>query len=321
MQATSDRIQNKIVSKLDMVTEVQTEVESLLDAVSEHISNFEVDAVNGESSDMLLQKQIVSSTQLVDKVNALRERIDAGDLDDRSNIGSILNTQLDANDQPIDFRAVNQAEKAVNPDMPGILGRIVGQKAKVRRVEKDLGTSNVSMRHDAVQFSDTFVVTTSATKEADEKDTSQTEQEDAGEASEELPGPMTREELDKLNASEVRKLSKYNNLYDRLRKKRDELSVLFAQRKFLSLVYEQRNKPEYLARIAELVLGAIAQDIDVDLPPPTVGKRFSDRNVHAVLEPALAKIQDCQKRNNAEAADVALRQLKDGELDMAGMLG
>ena len=272
MQATSDRIQNKIVSKLDLVTEVQTEVESLLDAVSEHISNFEVDPVNGESSDMLLQKQIVSSTQLVDKVNALRERIDAGDLDDRSNIGSILNTQLDANDQPIDFRAVNQAEKAVNPDLLGILGRMVGQKAKVRRVEKDLGTSNVSMRHDAVQFSDTFVVTTSATKEPDEKDTSQTEQEDAGEASEELPtGPMTREELDKLNASEVRKLAKYNNLYDRLRKKRDELSVLFAQRKFLSLVYEQRNKPEYLARIAELVLGAIAQDIDVDLPPPTVG--------------------------------------------------
>ena len=56
MQATSDRIQNKIVSKLDLVTEVQTEVESLLDAVSEHISNFEVDPVNGESSDMLLQK-------------------------------------------------------------------------------------------------------------------------------------------------------------------------------------------------------------------------------------------------------------------------
>ena len=78
---------------------MQKEVENLVDAVSSHIGNFEVAAVNGERNDMLLQKQIVSSTQLLEKVNTLRDRIDAGDFDDQSNIGSILNTQLDADEQ------------------------------------------------------------------------------------------------------------------------------------------------------------------------------------------------------------------------------
>ena len=60
-----------------------------------------------------------------------------------------------------------------------------------------------------------------------------------GEKEVEPSGLMTREELAKLNTREEMKLKKYNNLYDRLRKKRDELSVLFCQRKFLSLAFDQ----------------------------------------------------------------------------------
>lgn len=77
---------------------LQTEVADLVENVSMHIENFEVVNVDGDSSDMLLQKLIVSSNQLLDKVDALREKIDAGEYDDRSNLGSILNTQMDGSE-------------------------------------------------------------------------------------------------------------------------------------------------------------------------------------------------------------------------------
>ena len=56
MQAESERLSNRIIKKLDKVGEVQREVAMLIDSLSQHIENFDVVPVNGESSDMLLQK-------------------------------------------------------------------------------------------------------------------------------------------------------------------------------------------------------------------------------------------------------------------------
>lgn len=41
---------------------------------------------------MMIQKQIVSASQLVDKVDQLKNKIDNGDFDNVSGLGSILNT-------------------------------------------------------------------------------------------------------------------------------------------------------------------------------------------------------------------------------------
>lgn len=48
-------------------------------------------------------------------------------------------------------------------------------------------------------------------------------------------------------------------MYDRLRKKRDELEILFAQRKFLNLVHEQMNTPAYMLRSYDLLMSSICQ--------------------------------------------------------------
>lgn len=104
---------------------------------------------------------------------------------------------------------------------------------------------------------------------------------------------MTREEMDKANASEQKKLSKYNNLYDRLRKKRDELQVLFAQRKFLNLVREQQYQPDYLLKTANLVVEVVTKDLDgVSAPQPTVIKSGQGAlSIDKVLEPSLDGIE------------------------------
>ena len=47
------------------------------------------------------------------------------------------------------------------------------------------------------------------------------------------------------NKSELKKLAKYNNLYDRLRKKKDELTLLFEQRKYLA-TYQKAQKEHKL---------------------------------------------------------------------------
>lgn len=48
----------------------------------------------------------------------------------------------------------------------------------------------------------------------------------------ELLGVSLLTDLTSFNKTEEKKLQKYNNLYDRLRKKQNELEMLFAQRKF-----------------------------------------------------------------------------------------
>lgn len=76
---------------------------------------------------------------MLEKVDALRDKIDAGEFDDRSNLGSILNTQMDANENPID-------PKEAAKDLTG--NKLVSKKGRVTRTEQDL-TANISMRHDA----------------------------------------------------------------------------------------------------------------------------------------------------------------------------
>lgn len=43
---------------------------------------------------MMIQKQIVSANGLLEKIENLKDKIDAGELDGRSNLGSILNTDI-----------------------------------------------------------------------------------------------------------------------------------------------------------------------------------------------------------------------------------
>ena len=59
----------------------------------------------------------------------MRDKIDAGEFDDRSNLGSMLNTQMDADENPIDLKQTNTKESG------GILGRFIGKRPKVTRTE------------------------------------------------------------------------------------------------------------------------------------------------------------------------------------------
>ena len=54
------------------------------------INMVDVDEIEDKSSDMIIQKQIVASTQLLDKVSKLKHQIDDGELDGKS----ILNSEL-----------------------------------------------------------------------------------------------------------------------------------------------------------------------------------------------------------------------------------
>jgi len=47
---------------------------------------------------MAIQKQIISANGLLEKIENLKDKIDAGELDGRSNLGSILNTDIAAVD-------------------------------------------------------------------------------------------------------------------------------------------------------------------------------------------------------------------------------
>ena len=54
-----------------------------------------MDDVEGQSADMLVQRHIVSANQLLDKVEEIKDRMENGDLDARSNLGSMLNSVIE----------------------------------------------------------------------------------------------------------------------------------------------------------------------------------------------------------------------------------
>lgn len=66
----------------------------IIDELSTNIQNHSVQDINGATSDMTIQKQIVSANGLLEKIENLKDKIDAGELDGRSNLGSILNTDI-----------------------------------------------------------------------------------------------------------------------------------------------------------------------------------------------------------------------------------
>ena len=63
---------------MDKINKVQDSISALIDEISLNIQQVSLD---GENNDMVIQKQIVSAGQLLDKVYKLKDQIDAGELD------------------------------------------------------------------------------------------------------------------------------------------------------------------------------------------------------------------------------------------------
>ena len=69
----------------------------IIDEISMSINMVDVEDIEGKSSDMIVQKQIVATTQLLDKVEKLKDQIDAGDLDGKD----ILNSEAPSSRNPM----------------------------------------------------------------------------------------------------------------------------------------------------------------------------------------------------------------------------
>lgn len=87
-------LNEKIVGKLGRVADVQEQMGTLIDEITFHIDKNEVDEIEGESADMMIQKQITTANQLIDKVNSIRDKMDKGEFDDRTNMNSFLNSDM-----------------------------------------------------------------------------------------------------------------------------------------------------------------------------------------------------------------------------------
>ena len=81
MQLSNKQIQDKIISKIEKISLIQDDVSGLIDALSVNIQQVDLDELDGESTDMLIQKQIVAASTLLEKVDELKDKIDAGELD------------------------------------------------------------------------------------------------------------------------------------------------------------------------------------------------------------------------------------------------
>ena len=52
----------------------------------------------GESAISFIKKHIEAANLLLEKVDKIKDKMDRGELDDRSNLGSLLNSVADHND-------------------------------------------------------------------------------------------------------------------------------------------------------------------------------------------------------------------------------
>jgi hypothetical protein len=94
-QHQAEMLNERIISKLSKVSDVQEAMGMLIDEITFQIDQYEVDEVEGESADMMIQKQIATANQLLDKVNSIRDKMDKGEFDDKANMNSILNSTYD----------------------------------------------------------------------------------------------------------------------------------------------------------------------------------------------------------------------------------
>ena len=131
----------------------------------------------------------------------------------------------------------------------------------------------------------------------------------------------------KVNSSEFKKLKKYNNLYDRLRKKRDEMQVLFSQRKFLNLCHEQLTNSIYLVQGFDRIMQTLVEEHFVAdsieqcefeeavIPaPPAIPTLIS------VSLNGLKKVEAAFRAKSKAKFTTDLKLLESGELDLIAYL-
>lgn len=88
---------------------------------------------------------------------------------------------------------------------------------RVSKVERDLNTHSITVT-DNKNYSDEFVVKANNESDSDHEHEDKKEEE------------KKHKPVEKVDESDLKKFSKYNQIYDRIRKKRDELQALFMQR-------------------------------------------------------------------------------------------
>lgn len=152
-QDYESRLGERIGRKIDKVDALQADVATIIDELSLNIQSYDVQDVNGASSDMTIQKQIVSANGLLEKIENLKDKIDAGELDGRSNLGSILNTDIGIQD--IRFNETKEEQKisvresrGMNSSSSGsrLKDSLFGKKKQVKRtVSTHSGSSNNSV--------------------------------------------------------------------------------------------------------------------------------------------------------------------------------
>lgn len=88
-------LNEKITKKLEKVNDMQGELGVIIDEITQEIERRDIDDVQGESACMLIQQHIVAANQLLDKVDQIKDQMDRGELDGRSNLGSMLNSTVE----------------------------------------------------------------------------------------------------------------------------------------------------------------------------------------------------------------------------------
>ena len=147
-QHQSEMLNEKIIGKLSKVSDVQEQMGTLIDEITFHIDQNEVDEVDGESSDMMIQKQIATANQLISKVNNIKDKMDKGEYDGKTNMNSILDSSYD-NDlggSMIKSENDNSVMSANNESFEKALpSKKKGKKQVVRR-ETNLSSRDQSIR-------------------------------------------------------------------------------------------------------------------------------------------------------------------------------
>lgn len=126
-------LNDKITRKLEKVNGVQSELNILIDDITQEIELNDVDEVCGESACMLIQQHIVATNLLLDKVDKIKDQMDRGELDGRSNLGSMLNSVADPE--------VNMGLEN-NSQVLGMNGAIGSKIRQVTKIESNINDQN-----------------------------------------------------------------------------------------------------------------------------------------------------------------------------------